>query len=175
MDLRDLKEFLIDVSKYVLFALTVFILIVYIVSLQQVVGPSMEPNFNDGDILILNKINYRLFDIKRGQIISFKDNSSKYLIKRVIGIPGDNIEYKENKLYINDKLYQEDYLDTNTTTNDFKLKDLGYDEIPNDMYLVLGDNRTNSLDSRKLGLIKKADIVGKVMFRIFPVNKIGTF
>ena len=175
MDLRDVREFLIDTSKYAITILIILLIVVYVASLQQVVGPSMEPTLNNGEILILNKIQFRIFGISRGQIVSLEDNSSKYLIKRVIGIPGDHISYKDNQLYINNKAYDEPYLEDTVITEDFDLKDLGYDTIPDNMYLVLGDNRSNSMDSRTIGLIKKEDIIGKVLIRIFPLNKLKIF
>lgn len=172
MDLRDVKEFCIDTSKYIFTIFIVIFVIVYVASVQQIVGSSMSPTFNNKDILILNKFHYRFFDIKRFDIVSLEYEDTKYLIKRVIGLPGDKIEYKDNILYVNGEKIEEDFLSEDVVTNDFSLSDLGYDEIPEDMYLVLGDNRSNSLDSRDIGLITKKDILGKVNIRIWPINKI---
>ena len=172
MDLRDVKEFCIDTSKYIFTVFIVIFVIAYVVSVQQIVGSSMSPTLNNQDILILNKLHYRFFDIKRFDIVSLEYDEAKYLIKRVIGLPGDKIEYKDNILYVNGEEIEEDFLREEVVTNDFSLSDLGYDEIPEDMYLVLGDNRSNSLDSRDIGLITKKDILGKVNVRIWPINKI---
>ena len=98
----------------------------------------------------------------------------KHMIKRVVGLPGDYIEYKDNYLYVNGEKYKEPFIN-GVSTNDFSLKDLGYDKIPNDMYLVLGDNRENSLDSRDYGLIKKKQIIGKTWARVWPFNKFSIF
>lgn len=173
MDWLDIKEFIKDTFKYIALIIVVLIIAIYVVGLQQVVGPSMEPTFKSNDILILDKITYRFKEVKRSDIISFYYADSKYLIKRVIGLPGDYVEYKNNILYINGKIVEETYLQ-GVTTDDFSLKDLGYDVIPGDMYLVLGDNRNNSQDSRdsKVGLVNKKNIIGKVRFRIWPLNKI---
>lgn len=171
MDLRDIREFLIDSTKYIFVAVTVLLLVIYVVSLQQVVGPSMEPNFNDGDVLILNKLRYRVLKIKRGDVIALRSPDSKNFIKRVIGIPGDHIEYKNNALYINGEKYDEEYL-KDTITSDFKLEDLNVSVIPENQYFVMGDNRSNSTDSRFIGLIAKKNVIGKISFRIFPLNKI---
>lgn len=173
MDWLDIKEFIKDTFKYIVLIIVVLIIAVYVVGLQQVVGPSMEPTFTSNDVLILDKITYRFKEVKRKDIISFYYADSKYLIKRVIGLPGDYVEYKNNVLYINGEVVEETYLQ-GVTTADFSLKDLGYDVIPDDMYLVLGDNRENSQDSRdsKVGLVKRTDIIGKVRFRIWPLNKI---
>lgn len=171
MDLRDLREFIIDTLKYILTVVIVIFIVIYVATVQQVVGPSMDPTFKDQDIVILNKFHYRLFDIKRYDIVSLKYDDTKYLIKRVIGLPGEKVEYKDNTLYINDKEHEEKYLDEHIKTEDFSLTSLGYEEIPKNMYLVLGDNRENSLDSREIGLIKEEDIMGKVNLRVWPINK----
>jgi signal peptidase I len=177
IDLREPKEFLKDTLSIVLTAVAVLLFIVYIGSVQQVVGPSMEPTLKEGDILILNKIGYKLFDVKRFDVVAVKTNTSKYFVKRVIGLPGDKIEYIDNVLHINGKGYKESFLAKDTITENFSIKDLGYDEIPEDMYLVLGDNRSNSDDSRnpKIGLIKKDEILGKSSLRIFPFKNFGLF
>ena len=135
----------------------------------------MINTLNDGDVLILNKLKYRLGEIERGDIISLKYADTKYLIKRVIGLPGDSISIKNNKIYINGELYVEDYLEEDLVYDDFELSSLGYEEIPEGMYFVLGDNRENSLDSREIGLVKEEDIIGKVSLRIWPLNKLAVF
>lgn len=172
MDLRALKEFFVDTFKYLVIIVLVFFIVVYVCTLQQVVGPSMEPNLNNQDILLLNKLVFKFRDPARFEVITFQYDNKQYLIKRIIGLPGENIVYKDNQLYINDTLYEEPFL-ANLITNDFSLSDLGYSTIPEDMYLVLGDNREDSLDSRKFGLITKKDMVGKPFLRIFPFNKMS--
>ena len=171
MDLREVREFIIDTSKYILTIVFVIFIVMYVATVQQIVGPSMEPTFKDQDIVILNKFHYNLFDIKRFDNISLKHDGTKYLIKRVIGLPGEKVEYKNNILLINGKEIKEEFLSEDVTTEDFVLASLGYEEIPEGMYLVLGDNRENSLDSREIGLISENDIMGKVNLRIWPINK----
>lgn len=175
IDLREPKEFIKDMLSIVITVVAVLVFIIYIATVQQVVGPSMESTLKEGDILILNKIGYKIFDVKRFDIVAVKTNTSKYFVKRVIGLPGDKIEYIDNVLHINGKGYKEPFLNEDTITKNFSIADLGYDEIPKDMYLVLGDNRSNSEDSRnpKIGLIKKEDILGKNSLRIWPPSKIG--
>ncbi len=173
MDLRGTKEFLKDFAKYIIFIIVILLIAIYVVGLQQVVGPSMSPNLDNSNILILDKLTYKFSKIKRGDVVSLYYADTKYLIKRVIGLPGEYIEFKNNKLYIDGKLYNEKYLNKDVVTDDFSITSLGYDKIPKDMYLVLGDNRQDSLDSRDdtVGLIKKRDIIGKVRFRLWPINK----
>jgi len=173
MDWLDIKEFFKDTFGYIIYIIIILLVAIYIVGLQQVVGPSMSPTLENGDILILDKVTYKIFDIKRNDIIAFYSSKSKYLIKRVIGKPGDYIEFINNQLYVNNQLVQEEYLPDDVITENFSLQDIGYSVIPEDMYLVLGDNRENSSDSRdpEIGLIPKKDIIGKVRFRIWPLNQ----
>lgn len=171
MDLREVREFIIDTSKYILTVVFVIFIVMYVATVQQIVGPSMDPTFKDQDIVILNKFHYRLFEIKRFDIVSLKYEDTKYLIKRVIGMPGEKVEYKNNILFINGKEIKEEFLSETVTTENFSLTSLGYERIPEKMYLVLGDNRENSLDSREIGLISEDEIMGKVNLRIWPINK----
>lgn len=173
MDFRGIIEFFRDIFKYIIVIIVVFVLVLYVVTLQQVVGPSMNPNYHDGDVLVLSKIHYKIFSIKRNDVISFSYKNTKYLIKRVIGLPGETIEYKDNILYINGVSYKETIVD-DLVTEDFTLKDIsGYDVIPDNMYLVLGDNRGDSIDSRIIGLIDKSDIIGKAIFQVWPIARFG--
>ena len=175
MDWLDIKEFFKDTIKYLIIICIILFIMLFIFSVTTVVGDSMHPTLKDGEVLILNKFKYKFSDIKREDIISLKYADTKYLIKRVIGLPGDKIEIISNKLYINGIQYPENYLSKDLNYKDFKLSDLGYEVIPEDMYLVLGDNREISLDSRKIGLIKKTDINGKISFRFWPLNKLKFF
>lgn len=167
----DIKEFFKDAFKYILTAIIVIFIFLYIVCVQQVVGPSMQPTMMNGDVALLSRIHYKFFSIKRNDIVSLDYADTKYLIKRVVGLPGESIAYKNNILYINGVSYKETFLNDDVITNDFSLTELGYSKIPKDMYLVLGDNRSNSMDSREIGLISKKDIKGKVFLRIWPLNK----
>lgn len=171
MDFRNIIEFIKDTSKYIFVIIMVLLLLIFVVGLQQVVGPSMSPTLEEGNIIIVNKLIYRLTDVARNDIIVISKNE-KYMIKRVVGLPGEQIEYKDNYVIINGVTYKEPFIDSGITTNDFSIKDLGYDVIPDNMYLVLGDNRENSQDSRNYGLISKNEIIGKAFIRIWPFNKI---
>lgn len=181
MDYRDVIEFFKDSFKYLIVIILVLLVAIYVFSFQQVIGPSMKPTLQDGDILILNKIIYKLKDVKRNDIVALRyAKDEKIVVKRIVGLPGETIEFKDLEendetksiLYINGKGYEEEYLN-DVYTKEFNLKDLGYDTIPKDMYLVLGDNRGNSMDSREFGLVKKKDIVGRVKIRLFPFNNIN--
>ena len=171
MDLRDIKEFLKDALKYIIAIVVILIVAIYVVSFQEVIGPSMNNTLKSGDITVVNKLVFRLRNIKRNEIVSLKKDD-KIMLKRIIGLPGEHIEYKDNILYVDGKKISDS---RSSSTKDFKLESIGYDTIPKDMYLVLGDNRTNSSDSRTFGLVKKSDIIGKVNIRIYPFNKIKIF
>lgn len=169
--MRDIKELTKDILKYAFIIIVALLLMLYVVSLQQVVGPSMNPNYYDGDLLVLNKLHYRLQKPKRFEVVVIKSKLEKYMIKRVIGLPGEHVAFKDGKLYINGELIDQKF--KYEETNDFNIKELGYDVIPDGYYFVVGDNRPNSSDSRykEVGLISKKDFVGKVMFRIWPLKR----
>ena len=158
---KKIKELL----PYIIIILVVIIIKFFIVTPIRVNGPSMDDTLHDKDIMILNEFSYRFNKIKRFDIVVIK-YKNEYLIKRVIGLPGEKIEYKYNKLYINKKLVKEKF--SHKKTEDYKSK-----KIPNNKYIVLGDNRTDSVDSRMIGFIKKKDIRGKTSFTILPFNRFG--
>ena len=120
-------------------------------------------------ILILNKLDYHFNEIERYDIVVIKVGKSE-IIKRVIGLPGETIEYRNNILYIDGHEETSEY---NFDTEDFTLKSIcNCDKIPEDKYLVLGDNRQVSSDSRIIGLIDKKDIQGTTQISIWPIKKI---
>ena len=125
----------------------------------------MHPTLQDKEFMILNKISLKQ-GINRFDIVVVQENN-KYIIKRVIGLPGESVMYKDSKLYINGKVIEDNY--SKTTTNDFDNVVLGENE-----YFVMGDNRTVSKDSRIIGPVNIKNIKGKTNLIIFPFNKIGT-
>ncbi len=165
------NTFLKDLIPYVVIVIVVVLIRSFIITPVQVEGSSMYSTLNDGEILLLKKYDkkYERFDV-----VVFNYNDSR-LIKRIIGLPGDNVEYLDNKLYINGSYIKEPFLKNNQQTADFKLEELGYKKIPNNYYFVLGDNRTNSTDSRVIGLVSSTYIKGKTDFAIFPFNQFGNF
>ena len=129
----------------------------------------MYPTLDDKDIMILNKIGYEVDGLERFDIVVVKYHD-KYLIKRVIGLPGDSIKYKDNKLYINDEYVEEPFLNDDVVTWDFEM----VGTVPEDSYFVMGDNRVVSMDSRDLGTFKKNRIIGKTNFTVYPFSNFGT-
>ncbi|MDD2470036.1 MAG: signal peptidase I [Bacilli bacterium] len=158
------------IIEYLFIIILVIIIRTFIVTPIEVTGRSMETTLHNKDIMILNIIGYRLNGIERFDIVVIKEQD-EYLIKRVIGLPGEIIEYKDNQLYINNKL-NNDIIDY--PTDDFTTTELTENGvIPNDKYFVLGDNRNNSADSRIIGLIDKNKIIGKTNLIIFPFKHFG--
>ena len=141
----------------------------FIFSPIKVNGSSMEPNLKDGDIMILNEIGYYINGVNRFDIVVV-DTGDEKIIKRVIGLPGEKVEYRDNKLYINDAEVVENF--KHADTNDFTLSDVNIEKVPNDHYFVIGDNRGNSKDSRVIGAVHKSKIVGKTNLIIFPFDRI---
>ncbi|MCC2249302.1 MAG: signal peptidase I [Bacillota bacterium] len=147
-------------------------------------GPSMLPTLHDGDQMIVNKFAYHLHEPERFDVVVFHASSKKDFIKRVIGLPGEHVEVIDNVLYINGEEVNEPFLTDQKDslksyqilTNDFSLEDLpgGYDVIPEDHVLVLGDNRGNSTDSRVLGVVSTDQIVGKTDLIYWPFNRMQT-
>ena len=161
-----------DLAPYIAIVVVVVLIRSFIVTPVTVSGSSMDPTLKDKEILLLAKFNknYQRFDVV---VINYENER---IIKRIIGVPGDNIKYVDNVLYVNDEKIDEPF--SHGKTEDFTLEGITYDvydKIPEGHYLVLGDNRPKSYDSRMIGLIDKEDIVGKSSIRIFPFNKIGSF
>ena len=155
-----------EIIPYIVVIIIALLIRTFLFTPVKVDGSSMYPTLEDGEILILKKYDksYKRFDI------AVIDYNGEKLVKRIIGLPGENIKYKNNKLYVDGKIVEEP---VELETDNFSLLDLGYNTIPEDYYLVLGDNRYNSKDSRMIGLIKKDDILGTTSLRIWPIKKIG--
>jgi len=173
---QDSKEEIIDFVKTIIIAAAVMLFVrFFIVQPFVVKGSSMEPNFYEKDYLIVNEISYRFNAPKRGDIIVFKyqeGNKKEYLIKRIVGLPGESVVIKDGKVYVKNSdgqlLLEEPYLPIDRET-----KGEMTEEIKEGNFFVLGDNRPVSLDSRYFGQISGSKIVGKVLLRGFPFNKFG--
>ena len=160
-------EKLKDSISFIVIILTIILVRLFIVTPVRVDGPSMNDTLHDGDILLLDKYDNKY---ERFEIVVFNYNGER-LIKRVIGLPGEVISYKYNKLYINGNEIEDNY--GLGYTENFELKDLNLTKIPDNEYLVMGDNRNDSLDSRYFGTISKDKILGSGKYRLFPFNKFG--
>lgn len=161
----EIIEFIKDMLKYIVIIGIIVLIRVYVLTTTEVVGPSMEPNLDDGNILLVDQITSHFNEYNRFDVVVF-ERSPSYLIKRIIGLPGETIEYIDDKLYVDGKEVK-DYFKTNGKTEDF-----GPVTVPANTYFVLGDNRIDSKDSRVFGTIKKDKIIGKVFFGVWPLNSI---
>lgn len=160
------KENKKEAVTYLLIILFIILVRTYVVTPVRVSGSSMTNTLKNGEILLLNKFEYRFSDIKRFDIVVVKAHKER-IIKRVIGLPGETLKYENGILYINDKMIEENYLDEVT-------KDFTYEgKIPDECYFVMGDNRDDSLDSRYFGCFPKKDILGHASFVLFPFAKFG--
>ena len=162
----DIKKIIKEIGPYILIIVFVLLIKKFVFTPIIVNGPSMMDNLHDGDIMILDKIGMNVNGIDRFDIVVIQTNNTK-IIKRVIGLPGETVEYKDNKLYINDVEVEDVYASQITY-------DIEKVEVPNNMYYVLGDNRTDSVGSRMLGMIPRNAILGHATFIIYPFNRFGS-
>ncbi|WP_099157245.1 signal peptidase I [Virgibacillus ndiopensis] len=164
----------------VLFAVVLAIVFRTVLFASYVVdGKSMEPTLYDGNLLMVNKVIYDLKNVDHFDVIVFHANKREDYVKRVIGLPGDEIKYKDDKLYINGEYVKEEFLDpfkkaskASPLTDDFTLKGVtGSAKVPEGKLFVMGDNRENSLDSRSFGFISVDQLVGKVDIKYWPITQ----
>ncbi len=143
-------------------------------------SPSMVPTLEIGDRVLVNKLSYQLHDVHRGDVIVFErppdapgntqadGDEIKDLIKRVVAVEGDTIEGKDGTVFVNGTELEESYLEPGTPTDN-----LDRQEIPADTVFVMGDNRTNSQDSRVFGPVDEGDIVGRAFVKVLPITDLG--
>src|SRR5690625_1137965 len=172
---------LFDWIKALLIAfILAFIVRTYFFSPIVVDGPSMLPTLHDQDKMIVNKFIYRINEPERFDIVIFHATNQKDFIKRVIGLPGEHVEMEDGISYIDGQEVSEPFFEVSEEdfdyplTRDFSLEEIpgGYEKIPEDYVLVLGDNRNNSTDSRAIGLVSVDEIVGKANLIFWPYKRI---
>ena len=170
---KDTKSEVYSWVKSIVFAIIIaFICRQFLFTPSIVRGESMTPTFEDENMIILSKTS----EIQRFDMIVFKaPDSDELYIKRVIGLPGDSIEMKDDVLYVNGKEYEEPYLKENKEENvlDKLTYDFTLEEVPENSLFVMGDNRLNSMDSRIFGVISYDSVIGEVKFRFYPLQEIG--
>lgn len=160
------KNIGIEILIYVVIIILVLLIKRFVFTPVIVNGDSMLNTLHNHDIMILDKLGMKVKGIKRFDIVVIQAGDTK-IIKRVIGLPGEIIKYKNNQLYINGKKIKDSY--ANGVTYDILEQ-----KIPEGSYYVLGDNRTDSIDSRILGTISEKDILGHATFIIYPFNHFGS-
>lgn len=137
-------------------------------------GDSMEPNFSDGQYLIIDEISYRFKEPRRGDVIVFNPPTDQriFFIKRIIGLPGETIKIESGKIILSSDteriILEENYLPRGIKTG----QDISL-ELSEKEYFVLGDNRDRSSDSRSWGALRKDNITGKALLRLWPLSKIN--
>jgi signal peptidase I len=164
------KSALREIVETILITLLIYFLVrTFLFENYRVVGNSMVPTLEDSQYLVVNKLEYRLHEPQRGDIIVFHDpnDAGRKLIKRVIGLPGELVEITHGQVYINDQLLQESYIASPGLHSRLATP------IPEGSYFVLGDNRSNSSDSRNWGPLPEADIVGKAWLSYWPPSLWG--
>jgi len=178
--MKKFFEFIWETLKIVVFSLIIILPIRYYVMQPFFVqGASMEPNFYNGDYLIVDELTYHFREPKRGDVVVFKypKDPSQYYIKRIIGLPNETIEIKNNRVIIYNQdfpfglvLDESNYLkDGQITQGNVKIS------LKEDEYFVLGDNRKASYDSRQWGVLPRRYIVGRALLRAWPLERITVF
>ncbi|MFH1790335.1 MAG: signal peptidase I [bacterium] len=167
--------YILELAKVVVLAtITIILIRHFLFKPFYVRGASMEPNFYDKEYLIIDELTYRFREPTRGEVIVFRypDNNKEFFLKRIIGLPGERIKITEGTVTIYNSehpegvVLYEPYLHNDVLTAGDRIMALKADE-----YFVLGDNRPNSYDSRRFGSIKKDEMVGRAVFRGWPVNR----
>lgn len=175
INLDLIREIVTWTFQIAVVCLIAFVFVWYFGQRVSCVGDSMNPVLENGDITLTNRIIYNMSSPKRGDLIAFQPNgneNARFYIKRIIGLPGEKVEIRDGKIYIDDKELRESYVTT-------EIQDVGILEEPmvlkNDEYFVLGDDRQNSEDSRmaEIGNVKRSEIKGKVWFVISPRRNFG--
>lgn len=174
---KKIQDGIWDWAKAVTLALLLVVIVrFYVFPPLKVDGDSMSPTLEQGNYIL-----YETFsDIDRFDVIIFSNKEGETLIKRVIGLPGDSVSYKDDQLYLNGDPIDEPFLGSEKQqgmevfTSDFDLLSLtGTGTVPEDSYFVLGDNRVRSRDSRIFGFVAQADIAGKAAMVYYPLEDFG--
>ncbi len=163
-----LMKALVDILETLIWAVVLFVLINLVSARVRVDGSSMLPTLTNGERVIVNKLAYRLGEPKRGDIIVFyfPVDPSQEFIKRVIGLPGDQVSIHKGVILINGQRLEEPYLDVS-------IRYEGDWTVSGEQLFVLGDNRNNSLDSHNWGTVPVDYVIGKALFVYWPFNALG--
>lgn len=163
------RRILIEAIQTIALALVLFLIINSISARIRVDGSSMEPTFQDGDYVIVNKLAYRSGELERGDVVVFPFplNKEEDFIKRIVGLPGDKLEIIRGDIFLNGTRINEPYLLSDARG------DMAEIIVPQGTVFVMGDNRNDSSDSRVWGPLAIDEIIGKAIYRYWPFNAIG--
>ena len=158
-----------EIGITILIAIAVFVCLRLTVQSYTVVMSSMEPNVHEGECIMVNKVSYHSSGPQRGEVIIFNPPfESEYpFIKRIIGLPGETVEIKDEKVFIDGTPLEEEYIMAPPNYT------MPATEVPETEYFVLGDNRNNSNDSHNSWTVPRDNIIGKAWFTYWPPNKWG--
>ena len=164
----NLLGVLVDILETLLLSVVLFFLINAVSARIKIDGSSMEPNLHHGEFVIVSKINYRFGEPERGDVIvfDFPRNITQEYIKRIVGLPGEQIRIEAGKVYVNGILLSEPYL----------IKEVQYEgewEVPETALFVLGDNRNNSSDSHTWGVVPMNNLIGEALLVYWPPSSWG--
>jgi len=160
-------KFLVDILETIIWAVLLYVLITLVSERVRVDGASMLPTLNNGELVIVNKLAYRLGEPARGDIIVFyfPVDPSQEFIKRVIGLPGDQVSIHKGTILINGQRMEEPYLSVMPKYD-------GDWTVADGQLFVLGDNRNNSLDSHNWGTVPMDYVIGKALFIYWPFSSL---
>lgn len=165
--------FILEIAQIVAIALVIVVPIRYFVFQPFIVrGASMEPNFHNGDYLIVDELTYRFRSPARGEVIVFDypQDPSQRFIKRIIGLPQETIALEGNQIVVTDKQGNQLILDENTYLTDSLWLGKKTVTLAKEEYFVMGDNRSHSFDSRRWGPVKEREIIGRAVLRAWPLD-----
>ena len=164
------SNILFEITETLLLAALIFLGTRLLVQNFRVEGPSMLPSLGDTEFLVVNKLAYLSTDPTRGDVIVFRSPRSpnEDLVKRVVGLPAETVEVRNGQVFVNGQVLSE----SNYLQNDIT-RDTPAVTVPADAYFVMGDNRRQSRDSRDIGTIPRASIIGRVWLVYWPLGKIG--
>ena len=171
LDLNEVREWM---DSAIIAAIIAFVIVTYVARSFIIPSSSMVPTLKPGDVILVEKVSYRFFPIKRGDIVVFHPpipNETRFFVKRVIGLPGDTVEVHDGYVYINGYKLDEPYIASKPQY------EYGPVEVPDGMYFLLGDNRNNSYDSHAWDypFVSRKLIEGRVFLRVFPLSRITIF
>jgi signal peptidase I, bacterial type len=178
MDNKKIKDTAIYLAQLATMVIGTYLVFTFVVRPMRINGSSMKPTVYDGDFAVTNVLGLKLSGIERFDVVVIDSGglTDGYIIKRVIGLPGETVKYQNDQLYINGQMVNESFLDQTyiaevkiTKNLDLFTHDFEY-TVPENEYFVLGDNRPSSQDSRSFGAFKLKDIIGKGGMTIFPFN-----